>query len=425
MKNNKKKKILIILGIIVILMLIVGGVVINKIFNRVTSSARISSSNRNEKWIKDIEFLKDKLPKKHKNLFFYKSKEEFNNEINELIKNIPSYTDEEVKGKLVKIITSINDSHTSVGLDNLKFFPLKFFEFEDGIYLIDGEENYKDYWGQKLIAINGYEIEEVKEMIKPYISKDNSAIFKNQFSNSLTNLNLLSFSGIADNDEVTYTFTDGDITVKALSYKNNKNMKFISENNDKVPLSKQNNNDKYWFKYLEDENIVYVKYNSCSNMEGYSFKEFTNDVFQVVDKNNPDKLVVDFRDNGGGNSAIFNSFLEAINEREDINKTGKLYAIIGRSTFSSAILNTMDLKKNTNATLVGESTGGQPNHFGEVKQLYLSNTNITVYYSSNYFKTTKEDVDSIYPDKEVTLKASSFFEGKDDFLEAIINEEVK
>ena len=54
MKNNKKKKILIILGIIVILMLIVGGVVINKIFNRVTSSARISSSNRNEKWIKDI-----------------------------------------------------------------------------------------------------------------------------------------------------------------------------------------------------------------------------------------------------------------------------------------------------------------------------------------------------------------------------------
>ena len=345
MKNNKKKKILIILGIIVILMLIVGGVVINKIFNRVTSSARISSSNRNEKWIKDIEFLKDKLPKKHKNLFFYKSKEEFNNEINELIKNIPSYTDEEVKGKLVKIITSINDSHTSVGLDNLKFFPLKFFEFEDGIYLIDGEENYKDYWGQKLIAINGYEIEEVKEMIKPYISKDNSAIFKNQFSNSLTNLNLLSFSGIADNDEVTYTFTDGDITVKALSYKNNKNMKFISENNDKVPLSKQNNNDKYWFKYLEDENIVYVKYNSCSNMEGYSFKEFTNDVFQVVDKNNPDKLVVDFRDNGGGNSAIFNSFLEAINEREDINKTGKLYAIIGRTTFSSAILNTMDLKK--------------------------------------------------------------------------------
>lgn len=48
---------------------------------------------------------------------------------------------------------------------------MKFFEFEDGIYLIDGEENYKDYWGQKLIAINGYEIEEVKEMIKPYIQR--------------------------------------------------------------------------------------------------------------------------------------------------------------------------------------------------------------------------------------------------------------
>ena len=176
MKNNKNKKVLIIFGIIIILVLIVGGVVINKIFNRVTNSPVISSNDRNEKWTKDIEFLKDKLPKKHKNLFFYKSEEEFNEEIDSILKNISNYSDEEIKGELVKIITSINDSHTRVGFDNPKFYPLKFFEFEEGIYLIDGEINYKDYWGEKLISINGYEIEEVKEMIKPYIARDNTAI---------------------------------------------------------------------------------------------------------------------------------------------------------------------------------------------------------------------------------------------------------
>ncbi len=341
-----------------------------------------------------------------------------------LLKNIPTYTDEEIKGELVRLIVSINDSHTRVGLANNTIYPLKFFEFKEGIYLIDGSLEYKDYWGNKLIAINGYEVEKVKEMLKPYIAKDNNAIFKDEFSEALSNFNLLTFSGLADSEEIVYTFANGDVAIKAISNEGLKDILLISDYNgtDTLPLSKQNKSDMYWFKYIEDKNIVYVKYNLCMNMDGYSFKDFTKDVFYVVDKNNPEKLIIDLRDNGGGNSMIFNTFFKAIKERDAINKEGKLYAIIGRATFSSAILNAMDLRSSTNAILVGEATGGQPNHFGEVKQIHLSNTNIDVYYSSNYFKTTSEEVDSIYPDKKVMLKASSFFEGKDDFIEAIINE---
>ena len=423
MKSNKKKKILLIFVGFLILSGIIVAMLINKICIRVTNSPIISSDNRNEKWTKDIEFLKEELPKKHKNLFFYKSKEEFNEDMQRLLKNISNDTDEEIKGELLKIIVSINDSHTSVSFNDSKLYPVKFFEFEDGIYLIDGALQYKDYWGKKLVAINGYTVEEGKEMLKPYIAKDNEAIFKNEFSRALRNFDLLTFSGIIDSEEITYTFTDSEMTIKPLSYKKINNTQFISQSNliNNFPMSKQKAYDRYWFKYMEDKNIVYVKYNACSNIEGYSFSDFTKDVFEVVDQKNPDKLIIDLRDNGGGNSIIFNSFLKAIKQREDLNVEGKVYVIIGRETFSSAILNAMDLRNETNAILVGEATGGQPNHFGEVKEIYLSNTDIHIYYSSNYFKTTNEEVDSIYPDKEVILKSSSFFEGKDDFLEFIIN----
>lgn len=423
MKSSKKKKALKIFGVIILLLVIIVVSFVNKIFNRVTNSPVISSSNRNEKWIIDIEFLKYELPNKHKNLFFHKTKEEFNEEIDNLLVNIPHYTDEEIKGELLKIITSINDSHTRVRFDDSKLYPLIFFEFEDGIYLTDGSLEYKEYWGNKLIAVNGYELEEAREMITPYIAKDNQAIFKNQFSKALRGFDLLMFSGITDNEEITYTFTEGEITVKPSSYEEINKTQYISESDliNDFPISKQNAYDEYWFEYLEDENVVYVKYNSCRNMDGNPFKEFTKDVFEVVDKNNPDKLIVDLRDNGGGNSLVFNSFIKAIKERDDINKEGKIYAIIGRKTFSSAILNAMDLRNDTNAILVGEATGGQPNHFGEVKEIHLSNININVSYSSKYFRTTDEDVDSIYPDKEVPLKSSSFFEGNDDFLEFIID----
>ncbi|GAA0815933.1 hypothetical protein [Clostridium tertium] len=74
MKTNKKKKILITVGLIILFLLKIGGIFINKIFNRVTNSPIISSSDRNEKWTKDIEFLKYQLPKEHKNLFFINQK---------------------------------------------------------------------------------------------------------------------------------------------------------------------------------------------------------------------------------------------------------------------------------------------------------------------------------------------------------------
>lgn len=417
------KKILIIFGIVIILLGSIVGIFINKIFNRVTNSPIISSDSRDKRWTKDIEFLKDELPKKHKNLFFYKTKEEFNEDMNSLLNNISNYADEEIKGELTKIIVSINDSHTSIRFDNTKLYPVSFFEFEDGVYLIDGELKYKDYWGNKLIAINGYTVEEAREIIKPYIAKDNEATFRNEFSRALKNFDILTFSGLIDSEEITYTFTNSEITVKPLSYEDINSTQFISQSNliNYFPISNHNAYDLYWFNYMQEENIVYVKYNLCRNMKEYSFKDFTKDVFEVVDKNNPDKLIIDLRDNGGGNSMIFNSFLEAIKERNDINKEGKIYVIIGRETFSSAILNSMELRNETNSILVGEATSGQPNHFGEVKEIHLSNTNINVYYSSNYFKTTNEEVDSIYPDEEVILKSSSFFEGKDDFLESIIN----
>lgn len=423
MKNNKKKKILIIFVGVIVLLGIIVMIFINKIFNRVTYSPTISSNSRNEKWIEDIEFLKKELPKKHKNLFFYKSKEEFNEDMDRLVKNISNYTDQEIKGEIVRIIVSINDSHTSVSFNYSKVYPVKFFEFEDGIYLIDGSLKYKDYWGKKLLAINGYTVEEGKEMLRPYIAKDNESMIKNEFTKAIKSFNLLAFSGITDSEEITYTFTDGQITVKPLSYKEINNTQFISECYliDDFPISQQKAHDKYWFEYMKNENVVYIKYNACSNMERYSFKEFTQEVFKEVDKNNPDKLIIDLRDNGGGNSMIFNSFFKAIKERKDINKEGRIYVIIGRKTFSSAVLNTMKLRNKTNAILVGEATAGQPNSFGEVKEIYLSNTNTHVYYSSSYFKTTNEVIDSIYPDKEIILKSSSFFEGKDDFLEDIIH----
>lgn len=85
-----------------------------------------------------------------------------------------------------------------------------------------------------------------------------------------------------------------------------------------------------------------------------------------------DKVVFDIRFNGGGSSPQGESeMIEKYAKYLKKNPSIKTYVITGRNTFSSAVLNAMDLKRLTNAVFVGEETAGKPNHFGEVKAFQL------------------------------------------------------
>ncbi len=397
------------------------GIFLFNLLNRTTSSPVISEDDNARKWTADLRYVKKKLPVLHKNLFFYLSKDEFDSEMEELISKVDVLSDLEIKAGLARIVNSVRDSHTSVNIRGEQLYPFSFFEFEDGIYLTNASENYKELWGKKLVAVNGYDIDTLREKLNPYISQDNQAISKNQFCSLLTSLNVLKMAGVAAEEAVSFSFEGQDVIVKPLNINNVDNVRFLSDDSEfraLYPLPKKKD-DIYWYQYDDKSGIVYVRYNSCSNMKDYSFSKFTRDVFDTVDSKNATTMVIDLRDNGGGNSMIFDPFIGEIKKHYTINNKDSLYVIVGRSTFSSAILNAMDLKQKTNATVIGEPTGGRPNHFGEVKVLHLSNVDLDIQYSSNYFKTTDEDTDSLYPDVETPLKAASYFKGQDDCLNYI------
>ncbi|NMM62505.1 peptidase S41 [Clostridium sp. P21] len=425
-----KKKNLIFIVISMMLITAAAGIYFYKsMFNRTISSPMLNTSNRDEKWISDLKFVKKELPKKHKNLFFSKSKTEFYNQMDSLIGKVSKCNDMEIKGELIKIISSINDSHTRVDIQEDSSYPVSFFQFDDGVYVVDSSLKYKELWGKKLTSVNGYSMTQVQEKIDPFISKDNKAIIKNQFCTLLRSVEMLKIAGITKEDNIVLNFEGypNSVNVQPIKKSDYKNVKFLSDNteyNKKFPISKQKQDKNYWFDYIQNSNLLYVKYNSCSNMPNYSFSQFTRDVFNTIDSKKVKTLVIDFSDNGGGNSKLFDNFLDEINKRNSINKKGNLFVIVGRKTFSSAILNSMDLRNSTKAILIGEPTGGKPNHFGEVKVIHLSNTNVNIYYSSNYFKTTDKETDSIYPDVNIPLKASSYFNGKYDFLDYVLDKKI-
>jgi hypothetical protein len=102
------------------------------------------------------------------------------------------------------------------------------------------------------------------------------------------------------------------------------------------------------------------------------------------------------------------------------NQKGKLFFIIGRQTFSSAVGNATQFKGSTNSILVGEPTGGKPNSYGEVLNFTLPNSGVMVQYSTKYITKTSENPISLFPDYDVEISLQDYAQGKDPVLDFIM-----
>ena len=108
---------------------------------------------------------------------------------------------------------------------------------------------------------------------------------------------------------------------------------------------------------------------------------------------------------------------------DPLNHDDRLFSVIDVGTFSSAVLNSIKLERETEATTVGESTGGRPNHFGEVRTFSLPNSELLVWYSTKYFEAYPElgDAPSFEPEVHIPLSSEDYFGGRDPVMEWILD----
>lgn len=137
-----------------------------------------------------------------------------------------------------------------------------------------------------------------------------------------------------------------------------------------------------------NKNAYYIQYNSCQEAPDLPMKEFISFVSEVIKENYYKKVIIDLRYNSGGNSSIFEPMISELSKLQK-KKDFTVYTIIGRNTFSSAIINAIQIDDKLNNVFVGTPTGGNVNGYGEIKSFNLKNTPITVLYSTKYFELIK------------------------------------
>ncbi len=382
------------------------------------------AEDRDSRWVNDIAYLEKTLPRVHKNLYFHLSEQEFTRQLEELKNKVPDYTDEQIEIALNVILAGIGDTHTGSNIGSEFQYPLELYWFAEGIYITGTNKEYRELLNARIITLNGRRAEEAANILKPILAGANENWFKTQITYYLTVPGVLKYFGLSKSDEVELgvELKNGQVKQVKLKPVNYKEYLAIDPADKAVPLYQSHPEENYWYEYLENGKIIYLNYSSCRQMRDKPFEIFKKEFWEFIKSHEADKLVLDIRKNRGGISTILDPFIKEL-KNSSFNQQGKLYVVIGKDTFSSAVLNAISLKKNTEASFVGEATGGEPNHYGEVKQFKLPNSGITIRYSTKYFHWINEDINTLEPDKVIEETFAAYREGVDPVLEWILKQD--
>lgn len=376
----------------------------------------------------DITFLKETLEQKHFDLNALIDQADWEAEIAQAQEAAPDQTDMDFCLSLMELVASLGDSHTRAGLvggmkEQLGALPMQFMWFEDGLYLVAATKAYEPYLGQRLSGMAGLDIPELMERFRGFISYDNETWYCSQFAQYLIGVEYLAHLGIIDTtDAVDVVFEDAEgiqaeISVESV-YGELYNLEFAMVERAQIPLAQQAA-QVYYTTALSDDALM-ISYHSCQEDPNLPMATFIEQVQAELMEGAYDKVLVDLRYNGGGNSSIFEPMIEMLGEMKK-EQGFSLYTMIGNSTFSSALMNAVQIKTRASAILVGQPTGGSVNHYGEIVNVDLPNAEVTVTYSTKFFNMMPAyGIDSLMPDVEIPTTFDDFMQGVDPEIEYIL-----
>jgi tetratricopeptide (TPR) repeat protein len=392
-----------------------------------------------DQWREDLRLLADHLPKRHPNLFAALPREQFEQAVKRLDERIPALSPQQIFVEMLRIVAQVKDGHTRITKRDARGFafrryPLRLFLYRDGLFVQEAAPEYARAVGGRVVKIGNAPTEQAMRAVREICSADNEMQVKTWIPRWLVIPEAIHGLGlIEDMEQVRFVIEQrGEqiaVDLKPVSVFAPEE-KWINAR-DKAsppPLWLKDLQNLYWFEYLPDSKTVYVQYNAVAQKKDETIADFCKRLFAFVEANPVDRFVLDIRRNGGGNSQLNRPFIHGLIRSDKVNQPGKLFVIIGRSTFSAAVFFIGDLEQHTQAIFVGEPTGGKPNHFGMgglsgPTSFMLPHSRLVIEHSNEFMQRGVPGDDSPWkaPLVAAELTSEDYRANRDPAMEAILN----
>jgi hypothetical protein len=388
--------------------------------------ASAGDDDRAQRWREDLDFLARELPARHKNLYHTLPREEWEARVAELRERIPELEDHEIAADFARLVASAGDSHTTVQMGSSPFVgspaPIELRWFPDGLRVVAVPSEHADLVGGRVVEIGGVAVEEAWTRASEVIAHENEIWVRAKAPSWLAVPAFLRALGLADADEFARYVVEtepgkrSELDVKAGALARS----LARSGPQESPPWFKRRHEPYWFEYLPDSRTLYLQYNQCADDPQRPFAKLVEELLAAADRERPDRFVVDLRHNAGGNSMVIAPLFQGLGARRFLRGRGRLYAILGPNTFSSGMMNAIQLREGYGALLVGEPTGGKPNSYGEVRTFELPNSKLRVGYCTKYFRDVRDDPPALIPELSAPLTFEDWKAGRDPALVAIL-----
>jgi len=390
-------------------------------------------------WREDLHSLASELERRHRNLYWRVTPDEFAGSVAALDDRIPELTDEQIIVEMERIVALV-DGHTLLPLFqvevNFQVYPLRFYQFPEGLYVVAAEPPHEELVGARVVQIGRLSAAEAFAAVAPLMLHDNDMAVQNFTPAYLRVPQVLRALGIIDDlaqpgfvlEQPDGTQTTLNLEPVAAASLHGLEVTQLPQVEGPLWLSRHAETN-FWFTYLEDSATLFIQINSMETetQSGQNIAAFAREIKAFAAEHDVERAVIDLRHNPGGDASAATPVTIVLRSNERLNQPGHLYVLTSRQTTSGASAYAVVLERDTQALFAGEATGGRPNHYAGSTTITLPNSGIEVWVSTEYYEFSTPDDERAWlaPDLAVTLTAADYFAGRDPVLEAVLAANVR
>ena len=404
-------------------------------FNRIVGIFPPDGLSRDEQWRYDLDFLDRRLRNVHYDLFGVMSRESYEEAMTDLKAGVPDLEDHEIAVGIQRILAMIGDGHTHIlpprgERFSIHRYPIDLYVYSDGLYVRAATPALADVVGGRVISIGGTPIKSAYDRVAEVCSVDNTWGLKASVTRHMVITEFAHALGIVESRQSPVPLVVEDlngnrveVVMTPIPYRPLADAVSMGDDAEvPAPLWKKRADDRYWFEYLNDQRLVYFQYNSVRDDPNEPIVDFSKRLFEFIESNPVEYLVIDMRRNSGGNNFLNEPIVHGLIRCEKINRPGHLFVIAGRHTFSAAMNGATDIERNTAAMFVGEPTGSKPNFVGETNLITLPCTGVRLTCSSLYLQRSHafDDRTWIAPDLVAEMSSEDYRTNRDPAMETIL-----
>ncbi len=358
------------------------------------------STEEAARWRADLDQLANEIVERHANAFHSVTPEAYRASVEALRERIPGLARHEIIVEMMRIVAAIGDGHTSVPIlfDTAAGFhalPLRLGLYEEGLFVEAAEPPLGEAVGARVLAFGGIPTPAAVERIASLVARDNDIWIRRMAPLYLALTEILHAVGLSDDPMAADLRLEREGRRWSLAVRARPGPFRIDHGSheradedwidardasaDPPALRWRNPGRAYWSDYLAEHRTLYIQYDQVNDApHGPGVHAFFDEALSLIDRHPVDRLILDIRDNSGGEGFLNIGVVKRILSRRELDRPGGLFVIIGRRTFSAAQALAHTLDQWTEAIFVGEPTGSSPRFYGDHSFFRLARSGLLV-----------------------------------------------